>query len=178
MSGSQRPLSVSALTLLLCACAEPAPPPVETYEPDQIIAEAIAFATEFERLDAGPIASLHGMMDGFGEIWANEKAAAVFRSIDGSDPTATAEFPRGSILVKNNLDADGEPKGMLTILAKFEAGYSDETKDWFFAAVDPQGQVINDLVGSGTEVYFCYDCHSQMGANTDLVIGLPPHELR
>ena len=166
---------LASIPVLLGACSEPEP---KKYDPDATVAEALEFATKFERLDAQPKMSVHGMMDGYGEIYANEIAAEVFRSIDGSDPTDTAVFPRGSILVKNNLGPDMQPVGVLTILAKFEEGYYPEGNDWFWAKVTSEGEPIDNEIGNGPDIYYCWDCHSSMGGNTDLVIGLAPDELR
>jgi hypothetical protein len=173
---SARRRALALAPLLLGACTQEPEP--ETYDPDVVVAEALEFATKLERLDLEPKASVHGNMDGFGEIYANEIAAEVFRSIDGTDPNATAVFPRGSILVKNNLGPDMQPLGMLTIMAKFEEGYHPQANDWFWALVTPEGEPIMERIGNGHQVVFCWDCHSSMGANTDLVIGLAPGELR
>jgi len=160
--------------LALGACADE---PAQTYDPDEVIATAITFATELERLDNGPLPSIHVDMLGFAEFYANDVAADVFRSIvPGSSDTVT--FPRGSILVKNNLDQNGEPRGALTILAKFEEGYFPMGNDWFFAMVSMDGEVLNNTVGNGVEVYACYDCHAQRAPNSDLIIGLSADELR
>lgn len=160
------------------ACTGDEQPAPKTYEPDEVIAAAIEYATQLERLDLEPVPSIHLDMEGFGEFYANEAAATVFRTIDGPMATATVEFPQGALLVKNNLDANGDPRGALSILAKFEAGYNPQSNDWFFAVVTFEGEVINDIVGKGVKVYACYDCHSQRGPNTDLVIGLEPEQLR
>lgn len=177
MPRSSRPLlALACLAPLLAACTEE--PPAVSYDPEQIIAESIDFATALERLDYAPVPSVHGTMDGLAEFYANESAAEVFRGIDVGDPSATAEFPRGALLVKNLLDINGEPLGVLTILAKFEAGYGEKYDDWFFAMVNFEGEVIDDMIGNGPSVYHCYDCHQQQAPNTDLVIGLEPGQLR
>ena len=148
-----------------------------TYDPAEVYASAANFETELERIDAQMIDSMHGDGLGFARIWANEAAAEVFRGIDGTDPNATAEYPRGSILVKENLDTNGDPIA-LTVLAKFEEGYNDKADDWHFAMIDYEGNVIMGVEGTGSEVEFCRDCHSQMGPNTDHTIGLAPDQLR
>ncbi|MFO7561791.1 MAG: cytochrome P460 family protein [Enhygromyxa sp.] len=176
MPSCPRLLALVLAPLLLHACTQE-PEPHE-YDPDAVLAEALEFETKFERLDAQPKASVHGNMDGYAEFYANEIAAEVFRGIDGSDPNATAKFPRGSILVKNNLGPDMQPLGMLTIMAKFEEGYYRQGNDWFWAMVTTDGEPVMDRIGNGQKIYFCYDCHSQMGSNTDFVIGLAPDELR
>jgi hypothetical protein len=165
-----------ALVPLLATCTQE-PEPIK-YDPDEVVAEALEFATNFERMDAMPKASVHGTMDGYGEIYANEIAADVFRSIDLTNLEDTAEFPRGSILVKNNLGPDMQPVGVLTILAKFEEGYYPQGNDWFWAMVTTDGEPVEGRIGNGQEIYYCWDCHSSMGPNTDFVIGLAPEELR
>ncbi len=168
-------LALAGLLSVLAACTDEPEP--KHYNPDEVVAEALKFATDMERLGLAPVMSIHVDMAGYGEIYANDIAAEVFRSIDRSDPTDTAEFPPGSILVKNNLDADMQPRDALTVLAKFEEGYNPEGGDWFYAMITTKGEPIKEIIGNGPEVYFCYDCHSQRAPNTDYVIGLTPDQL-
>ena len=177
-----RPIAfaTSCCCLISAAClgfaCTPEPEPV-TYDPAEVHAQAANFETEFERIDNGTFASAHMDEMALARIWANEEAAEVFRSIDPNDLDATAEYPRGSILVKENLDMEGSPLA-LTVLAKFEEGYNDKANDWHFAMIDYEGNVLMDTAGTGAAVESCRDCHSQMGANTDHTIGLPPDQLR
>jgi hypothetical protein len=152
--------------------------PEKKYDPDEVIAQAIQFETAFERIDNGPHPSLHVEGMGYGAIYANEAAAEVFRGIDGSDLDDTATFPVGSILVKNNFDAEMNPRGAITILAKFEEGYNPTHHDWFFAMVTLEGEVIEGKSSPSFEVEYCYDCHASMGEKTDFAIGLSPDQKR
>ena len=166
-----------ALVLLavLPACTEAEP---KKYDPEEVVATAVDYEASLEHLNAMPIDTVHNDEMGFAEIYANDVAAEVFREIDGTDLGATAEFPRGSILTKVHYDENLEPLGVMTILAKFEEGYNPEANDWFFAMVTTEGEAIDGVIGNGPDVYFCFDCHQQEAAATDLVIPLAPDQLR
>jgi hypothetical protein len=166
------PLTLALAGSLACTEAEPV-----ADDPEQVLAAAIDLAA-LERLDLEPVETLHNMKMGYAEIYANEAAAELFRALDGGDPNATAVFPRGSLLVKRHLDDNLEPTGVLTVLAKFDEGYHPEGNDWFFALINADGEVLDEVVGNGAKVVFCVDCHQQMGANTDGVIPLLPSQLR
>lgn len=170
------PCLASALLLGVSAC-KPADEEV-TYDPEEVLATAADYQTALERLDVEPVPSVHGDGMGTAAFYANSEAAEVFRSIDPGDPDATATFPRGSILVKENFDSAQISHGMLSVMAKFEEGYNPLGNDWFFAMVDLDGNVLDNKAGNGADVEFCRDCHSQMGADTDLVIGLEADQLR
>lgn len=147
------------------------------YDVDETIARAVAYEA-LERLDGEAVETIHSLSGGLASLHADEQSAAIFRSIDIDDPEATAEFPRGSIFVKRNFDAEGNPVGLINIMAKFEAGYNPRGNDWFFAAIDEQGEVLEGLAGNGEAVEFCRDCHSTMGGATDLIIALEADQLR
>ncbi len=164
-----------ALSALACGGEEEP----ETYDPDAIIAQVVDFETNFERLDANGIETVHDSNDEMitSRIWAYAEGAAVFRTLDPSDAAQTAEMPRGAIFMKESYDADGNPLAPMQILAKFEEGYYPAGNDWFFAMIDREGNVLDETVGNGPEITYCLDCHAQMGELTDLIIGLPPEEL-
>ncbi len=166
------------LVVPLLACA-PEPEQPVTHDLEQIYAEAIEFATNLEQLDAAPIMTSHLQGVGLASIWADPDSAALIRTLvpmqleDISEP-----FPEGSMLVKSNFDAEGNPVDVLNVMVKFEPGYNPSGNDWFFAAITRDGEVIDDIAGNGGKVEFCRDCHSQTGLNTDLVIGLAPDQLK
>lgn len=157
------------------ACSEPE---AKTYDPDETIATAVAFEDELERLDLEAFATEHLEGDGLAKIWATPEAAEIFRTLDPMDLEQTAEFPPGTIIVKDNYDLQGNPSNLLNVMAKFEPGYNPAGNDWFFALIERDGTVIGERIGKGGGVEFCRDCHKQNGEKTDLIIALPADNLR
>lgn len=170
--------SFSLICVLLAAgmgaCTEPE---LETYDPAEIIAEAVDREQSLERLDLDGVVTEHDNpnYNVRAQIWANAAGAEVFRTIDITDLEQTVEMPRGAIFVKENFDLDGNPLDYMQVLAKFEEGYNPLGDDWYFALITRDGSVMRE--GKGADVEFCRDCHSSMGAMTDYVIGLPAEEL-
>jgi hypothetical protein len=165
-------LACLPLSLALLACAEDEP---QTYDPEEVIAEAVDFEDNFVRLDADGVLTMHDEMSMTRvQIWANEAGAEVFRTIDINDPDQVVEMPRGAIFVKESYDLDGNPFDAMMVLAKFEEGYNPAANDWFFAMIERDGTVLRE--GKGQEVEFCRDCHSSMAPNTDHIVGLPADE--
>ncbi|MCA9684953.1 MAG: hypothetical protein KC457_22415 [Myxococcales bacterium] len=176
----RRARGLAALTLcaslgLGLSCGDPEDP---GEDPEAVLATSVAFASELERLDIDLVPSQHLDSMSTAAIWATPEAAELFRTLDPADIDQKATFPRGSILVKDVHDIDGMPLDVLTVLAKFEPGYYPAGKDWYFAAIRRDGTIIDNTAGNGPEVKFCVDCHSMIGSNTDLVIGLPADQLR
>ena len=168
-------VSLSLLVPLACE-SEPEPEPV-TFDPEEVIAEAIEFEANYERLDLDGVATVHdsnGVITA--HIWANDIGAEVFRTIDIDDPTQIVEMPRGAVFVKENYGQDGAPLDFMQVLAKFEEGYHPAGNDWFFALITRDGEPIQERVGKGAEVTFCVDCHGSMAINTDYIIGLAAAE--
>ena len=170
------PLGLCLLPLFLSACGEEEP---EAYDPEEVIAQAVDFETNFERLDAAGVETVHDSQGTMirSRMWANSIGAEVFRTLDPSDLSQTVEMPRGAIFLKESYEANGDPREAMQILAKFEEGYYPAGKDWFFAQVTRDGTVLDGKVGMGPEITSCLDCHAQMGERTDLIIGLPPDQL-
>jgi hypothetical protein len=168
------------ITLSLLACAPEEQPPA--HDPEEVIAEAIEFASTLERLDNAPFVTQHVEGVGLAAAYADPDSAELFRTLEPMqlDPISQP-FAEGSLLVKENFDAMGNPVDVLNVMAKFEPGYNPTGNDWFFAAITRDGEVIESplgpISGKGTAVTFCIDCHDQNGANTDLVIGLLPEQL-
>lgn len=174
----RRSLAWLALPLLACAPTED-----PGHDPEEVIAEAVEFASTLERLDNAAFMSMHLEGVGLAAAYADPDAAELFRTLmpEQLEPT-DAVFAEGSIFVKENFDIDGNPVDVLNVMAKFEPGYNPKGNDWYFAAITRDGEIItdisgNEIAGKGGAVEFCRDCHSQMGLNTDLVIGLLPEQL-
>lgn len=165
-------LALALLLLPACPAEQPA-----AHDPDEAIAMAVEYATTLERLDAAPVMTQHLEGVGLAGVWADPDSATIFRTLRPEQLEAGEPFPEGSILVKDNFDAEGNPVDVLNVMVKFEPGYNPAGNDWFFAAITREGEVILDIAGKGGDVEFCRDCHQQLGANTDLVIGLLPEQL-
>ena len=78
-------------------------------------------------------------------------------------PIAAKVAPPGSIIVKENFDADRKPTNV-TVMAKVP-GYDPVYGDWFWAAYGPTGKVLD----SG-HVKACAECHEGMKANDYIII--------
>ena len=59
-------------------------------------------------------------------------------------------------------------------MEKMAAGFNEESKDWRYALVQPNGKIMGETNGENSnKVKFCYGCHNGMGANTDAMTFLP-----
>ncbi len=170
-----RRTSLVCLVLASTACAPDDPGPA--HDPALVLAEAADFAKSLERLDAAPFATQHLEGMGVASAWADADSATLFRTLSPMQLDSSGPFAEGSILVKENFDALGNPVDVLNVMAKFEPGYNPEGNDWYFAAITREGEIIGEIAGNGAKVEFCRDCHSQMGVNSDFVIGLLPEQL-
>ncbi|NVB42993.1 hypothetical protein G6O69_34545 [Pseudenhygromyxa sp. WMMC2535] len=165
--------------LLALACTDDGSGDDESsYDPEEIIATAVDFSTQLERLDVDTVESIHLENMSRGAIWANADAATIFRTLDPDDADQQAEFPPGSLFVKELFDPEGNPIDALNVMAKFDPGYFPEANDWFFALIQRDGTVIQEQIGNGSEVGFCVDCHTSLAPDTDLIIGLDAEDLR
>ncbi|MGR3633346.1 cytochrome P460 family protein [Limimaricola soesokkakensis] len=109
--------------------------------------------------------------------------------------TATIDGHEGALVVKRNygpegvsvdevLGAPAEHLGALTIMFQREAGYDDETGNWFYAKYlpdgsldqSPDGMALAGLVGKNAEAG-CIACHQNAGGDdylftTDAEMGM------
>ena len=78
-------------------------------------------------------------------------------------PSSEKKAPHGSIIVKENMNADREVTG-ITVMAKVN-GYDPESVDWFWAAYTPDGssRAAGKLGG-------CIGCHEGMADNDFVII--------
>jgi hypothetical protein len=88
----------------------------------------------------------------------------LYLSLD-PDAGGDATFSEGALLVKENLDADGNPSGYFAMYKAF-AGYDPDGNDWYWLRVDAAGEVAD----SG-KIALCKGCHG--GATSDFVWGVP-----
>jgi hypothetical protein len=170
---------LALLAALVTACPSSDEP--DGHDPQEAIDMAVAFEQNLVRLDNGPFMTTHLEGVGLARAWADPAAAELFRSLAPGQLDMSEPFPEGTIFVKENFDAEGNPVDVLNVMMKFEPGYHEEGGDWFFAAITREGEVIENLVGqpiagNGVAVEFCRDCHDQMGGTSDYVIGLLPEQ--
>jgi len=124
---------------------------------------------DFTRVSQEGATSQHGNAE-LVHIWVSDDAVAAYKAIDPDDPAATAEpFPEGTMIVKQHLDAAGEPTGSATVMSKQSAGFNPDAGDWFWARFDDGG-----AFAQGGVVSFCIDCHASNGLQaTDWLNGVP-----
>ena len=73
------------------------------------------------------------------------------------------------MIVKQNLDAAGEPTGAATVLTKQAVGFSPDAGDWYWGRFGEDG-----ALAQGGVVAFCIDCHVSNGLEaTDWLNGVP-----
>jgi hypothetical protein len=71
--------------------------------------------------------------------------------------------PDGSIIVKENFDAEEKLKNLtvMTKVAEYDPGYSD----WFWAMYSAEGEVLREGLVTG-----CISCHAGMVENDYIII--------
>ena len=107
-------------------------------------------------------------------VWISDTGESEFRALEPqvSDPDLT--FPVGTFLLK---EQDMENDGVVdsyTMMYKQPEGYNPDAGDWWWAVTDADFNVMMDLVGNGSEVTFCGECHSAPAdyASSDFAIGI------
>lgn len=88
------------------------------------------------------------------KLYANRKAAA-----------GGAEFPAGSILIKENFDSSGTKLMAVTVMYRSE-GFNPEAGDWHWTKYEANG-AISTMKGMRVtgKVGMCIDCHRSAGGN-------------
>jgi hypothetical protein len=85
-------------------------------------------------------------------------------------------MPTGSILAKDSfvVNANGTVSpGPLFLMEKMVSGFSEDTGDWRYAMVMPDGSVFGVTGGpNSTGLQFCHDCHVTMEDN-DMMFFMP-----
>ena len=89
----------------------------------------------------------------------------MYKTIDPDNPSEIT-LPEGMLVVKEHLDAEGQPSGY-TMMYKGPPGTNADTEDWWFARVGADG----NLKESGAPG-FCVGCHS-VAEETDWLFGVP-----
>lgn len=113
-----------------------------------------------------PTSSQHSLADTV-TFYAADDILDLYLTLDPEAPAAVT-FPEGALLVKENLDANGESDGYFAMY-KGPEGYDPSGNDWYWLRVDGAGAVGNSGV-----VGFCKDCHGGgPAAVSDYVFGVP-----
>ncbi|MEM6292740.1 MAG: hypothetical protein AAGA54_15815 [Myxococcota bacterium] len=135
-----------------------------TVDEAAILEAANGFAS-MTRVSDEPVESQHALADTV-IFYAADDVADLYLSIDPDAPAETT-FPEGALLVKENLDADGNSDGYFAMY-KGPEGYDPEGNDWYWLRVDGAG-----AVGNAGTVGFCKDCHGASASVSDFVFGVP-----
>lgn len=134
----------------------------DVIDADAVLARALRFADELERVTAMSQPSQHGLADTV-HVWVEPDAAASFRMLDpAADEGTDVAFPPGTLFVKEHLDADGVDVG-LTIMFRGPEGYAPDSADWWWGRTNAAG-VLQDE----GQVGFCIGCHA--GANAEAYV--------
>ena len=136
----------------------------ETLDEEMILSAAMAYATDLQQVSAEPRASQHVIATAV-QFYVTPGDAETYLGID-PDGESTASFDEGALLVKENLDGDGNPDGFFAMYKAYE-GYDPEGNDWYYLRVDASGNAAD-----AGKVGFCRDCHSGT-SETDYAFGVP-----
>jgi hypothetical protein len=106
-----------------------------------------------------PGQSPHGK---FHEVYINATLASAL-------PIASKTAPNGSIIVKENFNADKKLTN-IAVMAKV-TGYNPDDGDWFWAIYDPQGMIIvNNNFPLEGRLDYCYKCHAGVKDNDYVIL--------
>jgi len=113
-----------------------------------------------------PLSSQHGLADTV-TFYVADDVLDLYLTVDPDAPTEVT-FPQGALLVKENLNANGESDGYFAMY-KGPEGYDPDGNDWYWLQVNGAG-----AVGNSGQVGFCKDCHGGgSAAVSDYVFGVP-----
>jgi hypothetical protein len=115
------------------------------------------------------VSATHG--ERYVQNYANEKAKAYgLYERSGS-------FPAGAQLAKDSFGVKANGKvslGPLFIMEKMPAGFNEESDDWRYTMIMPNGSVFGTTKGKGSgKVQFCIGCHQSVTPEQDSVMLLP-----
>ncbi|MBL4689150.1 MAG: hypothetical protein JKY37_31450 [Nannocystaceae bacterium] len=139
---------------------------IEMVDEDAVLQASLAYKTTMVQLSDEATGSLHALADTV-QFYIGAEYSDTYLSIDPAAPTAVT-FPEGTLIVKENLDAAGDPDGFFAMYKAF-SGYDPAGNDWYWLRVNGEG-----ATGNAGKVGFCIDCHSGgPAAVSDLVFGVP-----
>jgi hypothetical protein len=151
------------------ATADAAPPEAGV---DETIQSQAARYKAFTRMNIAAFQTQQHAGGAMVNVYVNAVALDSYRTIIPVQmPASTFEFPVGSMVVKEMLEASGT---VLTVMYKREQGYDPNNKNWWYGRLSPDGVPTNRaFVG---RVDFCVACHAG-AAKTDYVWGIPTANL-
>jgi hypothetical protein len=86
-------------------------------------------------------------------------------------------MPAGAVLAKDSftVQADGRVSvGPLFVMEKMAAGFYDDSDDWRYTMIMPDGQVFGTTKGEGSaKVEFCIGCHVSVAPEVDSLLFMP-----
>lgn len=86
-------------------------------------------------------------------------------------------MPAGAVVAKDSFSvkANGQVSaGPLFIMEKMPAGFYDDSDDWRYTMVMPDGTVFGTTKGAGTaKVEFCIGCHISVAPDVDSLMFIP-----
>ncbi len=86
-------------------------------------------------------------------------------------------MPVGALLAKDSFVAKGNGKlaaGPLFLMEKMAAGFNENSGNWRYTMVLPNGQVFGTTNGAGSaKMKFCYECHMSVAEEQDSLMFLP-----
>lgn len=86
-------------------------------------------------------------------------------------------MPAGATLAKDSfmVKADGQVSaGPLFIMEKMQAGFYDDSDDWRYTMIMPDGSVFGTTKGDGSaKVEFCIGCHISVAPDADSLLFMP-----
>lgn len=86
-------------------------------------------------------------------------------------------MPEGSILAKDSFSVDDQGNvaiGPLFLMEKMPSGFLEESGDWRYATIDPDGSVMElDPANITGVMQSCISCHAVAAETTDHMMLLP-----
>ncbi len=131
---------------------------------------AMAFADWSAFATAAYASGTHG--NRFVQNMANGIAKAAYGKFEdvGKAP-AGAQIAKPSIVVTGNGEVGVGP---LFLMEKMIAGFNDQSGDWRYTMIMPDGTVFGETLGEGsTNVAFCINCHGAVANAQDSLFFLP-----
>lgn len=105
-------------------------------------------------------------------VWVMTPDAAAYEAIRPEVDGSNAMVPRGTVIVREVLDASGQV-AKLTMMAKGPEGYDPTLGDWWFAVTDPLCNPLSDDAGAEMvgRMEACHECHADRAAD-DFLFGV------
>ena len=132
---------------------------------DAAISQQAAGYAQLTKVNQAPFMSAQHDGMPMVNVYVNGVGAAEYAKV----PMGAASFPEGTLIVKEMLDAQGQPM-MLTAMYKAPEGYDPTNRDWWWGMLMPNGTPAQS--GSVGKIAMCNGCH-QSQTSTDAAFGLP-----